>query len=562
MHHLGQEEFLLKFKEWKTNRLFIIAEDMDWLDLVKETWSKPPDLCCLDKDGRIMICQEEGLEEKLRQYREKKLHLECDGDYIWGENCIQEFYHKRAEKALIQLQKEAETRGFQLIMQDDEIRFEGEGKAGDLYHQAAQMIGRIRRESLLEEESLAKFRKEAFGQLGEEGWQSGEPFLFTKCKAWEQYRPQRPLYNWAEEGRLFAGQLAECGVLVIALADILQDGKSYSYLKRVLEEKTLSDWAIGDHLTEQPLENKEIVAMPYDGRVIFYGTMDWLMLWEQADPIMAQSIEKLYWKSQCRLDEKIRREFRDWLGPCTLRDEKILLNYMRRGAASGYLWTDTGRLENLRKNPSQAVEDRLKEEEKWWDKAQPLSARGVGEVNGMAILSILNCQIGSPVTIQAVCRRRKRNRSLENLSGPIYQKGIEILKEYWESLGSKKQFTLLVERNYNYLEGDSATISQLYAVLSAASRLVPAAGIAVTGAMNLKGDVLAVGGVTEKIEGCYRCGGSGMIFPKENEADLYLRPSVEKAVREGRFHLWPIQRVEEGAEILFRKKWSLLLRKI
>ena len=75
---------------------------------------------------------------------------------------------------------------------------------------------------------------------------------------------------------------------------------------------------------------------------------------------------------------------------------------------------------------------------------------------------------------------------MENLSGPIYQKGMEILKEYWDSLGSSKQFTLLVERNYNYLEGDSATISQLYAVLSAASRWAPKSGIAVTGSMNLK----------------------------------------------------------------------------
>ena len=563
MHHLGQEEFLQRFKDWDTECLFVIAEDMDWLDLVKGSWSQPPDWCCFDQDGKIVIRREENLEEKLRQYRKKKLQLECDGDYIWGENCIQEFYHRRAEKALLHLQKEAEARGFHLEMQDNEIRFEGEGKVGDLYHQAAQLIGKIRKESILEEESLAKFRNQAIQQLGDKEWQFGEPFLLSKCKAWQQYRPQKPLFNWAEDGRLHAGQLAESGVLVIALPDILQDGKAYSYLKRVLEEKMLSDWGIGDHLTEQPLEDKEIDPMPYDGHIIFYGTMEWLMLWEQADPMLAQSVQKLHWKSQCRLDEKVRREFRECLGPCTLRDEKILLNYMRRGAASGYVWTDVDKLAGMRNNPEQSVEDRLKEEEKWWEKPRRLSARGVGEINGMAILSILNCQIGSPVTIQAVCRRkRKRNRSLENLSGPIYQKGMEILKEYWESLGSSKQFTLLLERNYNYLEGDSATISQLYAVLSAAARWAPKSGIAVTGSMNLKGAVLAVGGVTEKIEGCYRCGGIGMIFPKENEGDLYLRPSVERAVREGRFHLWPIERVEEGAEILFGKKWSALMRKI
>ena len=119
-----------------------------------------------------------------------------------------------------------------------------------------------------------------------------------------------------------------------------------------------------------------------------------------------------------------------------------------------------------------------------------------------------------------------------------------------------------MEGNYHYLEGDSATIAQLYAALSAAGQFLPQSGIVVTGAMNLKGDVLPIGSVTEKAEGAYRSGAIGFIYPWDNKRDLYLRPSVMEAVQQGRFHLWPIRRVEEGAELLFEKKWKTMMRKI
>ena len=83
-----------------------------------------------------------------------------------------------------------------------------------------------------------------------------------------------------------------------------------------------------------------------------------------------------------------------------------------------------------------------------------------------------------------------------------------------------------------------------------------------TGALGLTGEILTVGGINEKIEGWYRAGGEEILYPAGNQKDLCLRPSVEKAVQEGRFRLWGIHHVEEGAEILFCKKWKWLRRKI
>ena len=221
-----------------------------------------------------------------------------------------------------------------------------------------------------------------------------------------------------------------------------------------------------------------------------------------------------------------------------------------------------GKITGLLPQARERIEERLQQEERE-DEPQNLRAQGIGEINGIAICSDGTRSLGVPVKIQAICsRRRGRSRSLEKYSGPIYQKGTEILKEYWGRISRRYSFTILMEGNYHYLEGDSATIAQLYAALSAAGQYLPQSGIVVTGAMNLKGDVLPIGSVTEKAEAAYRSGAIGFIYPRDNQRDLYLRPSVMEAVQQGRFYLWPIRRVEEGAELLFGKKWKTMMRKI
>ena len=116
---------------------------------------------------------------------------------------------------------------------------------------------------------------------------------------------------------------------------------------------------------------------------------------------------------------------------------------------------------------------------------------------------------------------------------------------------------LVFEQSYSGVAGDSASSSELYAILSELSGLPIRQGIAVTGSVNQKGEVQAIGGVNEKIEGffevCQDAGltcNQGVMIPASNEQHLMLKQEVVDAVRAGRFHVWAVRTIDEGIEIL------------
>ena len=555
MYHLSQEEF---FKSWEPIRngdSCIIAQDTGFLESVRQQWEKPADWCGYQEEGHVAFQQVYDAAEAMKERAELLKTLETEADYIWGQNYIHEEYRSYAASVWKKLQEEAAEEGFNARYEGEEICFEGEGDPSRLCYRAAEMTGYLQRLGMETECRLRDFRQEALAQLGVE---RGEAFLFVCSNVWQRYQSQRSLWNRLEEGKYLAGQLMECGVLVVPLAEILQERSAYEYLKKVLRERVFTQWQVGEELTVIP----EVSPIPYKGRVLFYGSRQWVNLWEQMDPEWAASIPKAEWRAQCRICPDIRRKFRRALGRCTWREEEILWNMLRRGAYPGYVWADLGRIWPLREAPERLCEETLAREDQWWDRQEVMPTDGVGRVHGMAVIAYGEHRTGIPITITALCRRKGSNRSLENTCGPIYRKGMEILKEYWQTLGGKKSFSLSIEGNYGYLEGDSATAAQLYAVVSAATGIVPRAKVAVTGALGLTGEILTVGGINEKIEGWYRAGGEEILYPAGNQKDLCLRPSVEKAVQEGRFRLWGIHHVEEGAEILFCKKWKWLRRKI
>src|SRR5512146_2233069 len=148
------------------------------------------------------------------------------------------------------------------------------------------------------------------------------------------------------------------------------------------------------------------------------------------------------------------------------------------------------------------------------------------------------------------------------LSGSTHDKGILILSGY---LGAKyaqdKPLSLTAsvcfEQSYSGVDGDSASSTEIYAILSSLSGLPIRQDIAVTGSMNQKGDIQPIGGVNEKIEGFFDCvqpgrptGREGVIIPRRNLPELMLREDVVRAVRKGEFHIYAISTVEEGVEIL------------
>lgn len=189
-----------------------------------------------------------------------------------------------------------------------------------------------------------------------------------------------------------------------------------------------------------------------------------------------------------------------------------------------------------------------------------------GQINGLAVIDLGDYSFGKPSRITAKTYAGKAgvvNIERETkMSGKIHEKAILIITNYLGSkYATKKPISLSAsitfEQLYDMVEGDSATCAELYALLSSIADVPLKQGIAVTGSMDQNGDVQPVGGINEKIEGFFELckfrgldGSHGVIIPRRNVKNLMIKNDLVDAVREGKFTIYPIDRVEEGIEIL------------
>ncbi len=190
----------------------------------------------------------------------------------------------------------------------------------------------------------------------------------------------------------------------------------------------------------------------------------------------------------------------------------------------------------------------------------------VGQVNGLSVLDLGDYTFGHPVRITATAGPgRGALMSIEReteLSGHIHDKGFLTLSGYLrERYGSERRIalaaTLTFEQSYEHIDGDSAASAELYALLSELAGVPLRQDVAVTGSVNQHGELQAIGGVNEKIEGFYRAcklreltGRQGVIIPESNVRHLMLAGEVVDSVRAGRFHVWSARDVDEGIELL------------
>ena len=195
-----------------------------------------------------------------------------------------------------------------------------------------------------------------------------------------------------------------------------------------------------------------------------------------------------------------------------------------------------------------------------------LKGASVGQVNGLSVLEIGGYSFGKPVRITATTSLGKAGliniERESNLSGRFHDKGVHIISGYLRSCFAKDKplslaASICFEQSYSGVDGDSASSTEIYALFSALAELPLRQDIAVTGSMNQHGDIQAIGGVNEKIEGYFdTCkiygltGTQGVIIPVSNVEDLMLREDVLEAVGKGQFHVWPVFRVEQGIELL------------
>jgi len=190
----------------------------------------------------------------------------------------------------------------------------------------------------------------------------------------------------------------------------------------------------------------------------------------------------------------------------------------------------------------------------------------VGVINALTYISMGGHRFGLPSRVTARTRLGKGEiidieRKVE-LSGPIHAKGVMILSAYLGSTYAKEapfnlSASLVFEQSYAMIEGDSASSTELYAILSSLSELPIAQNIAVTGSVNQFGEIQPIGGVNEKIEGFYDIcihrnpqGEYGVIIPHANVKHLMLKPEVVEAAKNGKFKIYAVRHIHEGIAIL------------
>ena len=195
-----------------------------------------------------------------------------------------------------------------------------------------------------------------------------------------------------------------------------------------------------------------------------------------------------------------------------------------------------------------------------------INGRKVGAINALAVLDSGYCTFGKPMRITCVaCKGTGRIVDIQkesNLSGKIHEKSISILRGLLSNIINPYEnipvdFHLSFEQTYGIVEGDSASVAEIICVFSALSKKGINQSIAVTGSINQFGDVQAIGGVNEKIEGFFKvCSmldkvdGKGVLIPESNKDELILKPEVEKAIEEGKFHIYTMSNLNDAIEIL------------
>lgn len=194
------------------------------------------------------------------------------------------------------------------------------------------------------------------------------------------------------------------------------------------------------------------------------------------------------------------------------------------------------------------------------------SGAKVGQINGLSVTSYGGYAFGRPVRITASVRVGTGEvvdveREVD-LGGPLHSKGVLIISSYLSStyaisLPHSLHASIVFEQSYGGIDGDSASSTELYAILSALSGIPIRQGIAVTGSVNQRGEVQAIGGVNEKIEGFFSLcrsrgldGTQGVLIPAANVQHLMLDKEVVSACREGRFHIFSVGTIDEGMQIL------------
>jgi lon-related putative ATP-dependent protease len=396
---------------------------------------------------------------------------------------------------------------------------------------------------------------------------------------------------------------ANGGYLVINALDALVEPGVWATLKRTLSNQTLeiqnyaSLFLISSaRLKPEPIKCKVKVTMIGDAYIynlLYYMDEDFKKIFKV----------KAEFDSEMKKDNKTAQEYvtfikkiadEDKLWPFDKSGMAAVIEYGTRLAGKqkkistrfhiiadvlreASYWAQKDKNKTVgREHVEKAIQERFERVSLIEDKIQEFIEEGtimidtegkvIGQVNGLSVYDMGEFAFGKPTRITArtaVGRAGVINIEREaDLSGRTHNKGVLILGGYLRGkYAQKKPFSLSAsiafEQSYSGVEGDSASSTEVYAILSSLSKLPLRQDIAVTGSLNQKGEIQPIGGVNEKIEGFFEvckakgfAGNQGVIIPHQNIKNLMLRNDVVKAVKQGKFHIYPVKSIDEGIEIL------------
>ncbi len=399
-------------------------------------------------------------------------------------------------------------------------------------------------------------------------------------------------------------QRANGGFLVLQALEVLRAPFAWDALKRALISKEVTIENLGDQYTALPTERLRPQPIPLDIKVILLGPPEVYYLLYQLDSdfqqlfkVKADFSPDMDWNDEhlgnyvafiSRLVREDGLRHFDRLAVASvieygsrLREDQRKLSTRMRDIADvvgeANYWAgknghdivqdaDVDQAISKRKYRSNLIQERIEEMIDNGTILIDTTGSREAQVNGVAIIDLGGYAFGKPSRITArVSTGRGSVQSIEReieLSGPIHSKGFMILSGYLAGQYSQQHplsinATITFEQSYDEVEGDSASSTELYALLSALSGLPLNQGIAVTGSVNQHGEVQAVGGVTSKIEGFFAVckakgltGEQGIIIPATNVPNLMLEEELIDAVRAGQFHIWAVRSIDEGIELL------------
>jgi lon-related putative ATP-dependent protease len=397
---------------------------------------------------------------------------------------------------------------------------------------------------------------------------------------------------------------ANGGYLVLPVEELLRNPFAWDSLKRALANAEITIEDAGDRLGLIATKSLKPQPIPLDVKVVLIGQPDLYYLLRAYDERFSE-LFKVKADFDTRMDrtEENIRNYAAFVGSrCqaeNLRhlDDSGLARIVEHGSRlvedQEKLSTRFGEISDILREANhyaveedsdlvtaahvkKAIDERFYRSSLLQERIQEMIGRGtimidvagaqVGQVNGLSVIDLGDISFGQPSRITAtVSLGREGLMDIEReakLGGPLHTKGVLILSGYLaEKYTCNKPLSLsarlVFEQSYSGVDGDSASSTELYAILSGLSGLPLKQGLAVTGSVNQKGEVQAIGGVNEKIEGFFEVcrargltGEQGVVIPHSNVEHLMLKEEVVEAARQGQFHVWAVRTIDEGIEVL------------